>query len=784
MSATSILINIGAKTGGATNEIDKVNKSLGGMEKSSARAKKAFLAGAVAIAAGAAVATAGAVKAINAASDQQQAFGALDSVFKKQAESVKKWADQQARWGLSATDAANSAALLGAQLKNAGYNASEAAKRSQKLVGLGADLAATYGGTTADAVDAVSAAFKGEFDSLEKYGVSLKAADVTARLAAKGQDKLTGAALKQAQAAAIQELLWRQTKDAQGQAAREADSFAGVMAALSAYTENAAAALGELLLPIASKVVGVIGRLVKSFTAAVEAFKKGKSAGGIAKALGLTSEQGAIIKTVLGVIKDGFATAKEVIGQVVTEAKKWLSVFTAIGSTLMNGVIVVFNTLRDIFFAVKPVIEDVGRVLYDAFEAARPTVEKIVLALQDLFTYVADVLGPAISKFAQRIADDLGPVIESVGTFIRERAIPAFKKFADIFTEKVVPAGKKVADAIKKIIEDVQPVVDFILQKVIPTLVDKLSPAFTAVSDAVTAIVDVVTSIVGAFASWVSSSETATTVFQVIAGVLAALAAAFILVNVAVGIWSVVGAIATAVTTAFGAAVAFATSPLTLIIVAIIAVITVIVLLYKNWDKITAFLSNVWAKIKDTAARIWGSIKQFFADLWTAIKTKLSEAWNGIKTALSNAWTRIVDAVKTKTSALVTFVKGIPKKLLNAIGNLGSKLFQKGKDLIQGLIDGIKSMAGRILDAILGLLPGPVRGIVRRAVGLAAPIGAGRTAVTPLGASTRAATSTATINVNSSGLGVVDSPRALINLLETHQTRMGRKPGTPRRLAW
>lgn len=40
------------------------------------------------------------------------------------------------------------------------------------------------------------------------------------------------------------------------------------------------------------------------------------------------------------------------------------------------------------------------------------------------------------------------------------------------------------------------------------------------------------------------------------------------------------------------------------------------------------------------------------------------------------------------------------------------------------------------------------------------------------------------VNVYAQGPDIPNSPRALINMLETHQTRMGRKPGTPRARAW
>lgn len=56
--------------------------------------------------------------------------------------------------------------------------------------------------------------------------------------------------------------------------------------------------------------------------------------------------------------------------------------------------------------------------------------------------------------------------------------------------------------------------------------------------------------------------------------------------NIAVGIWNVVGSIGSIVTTAFGTAIAFLTSPIGLVILAIGAVIAIIVLLVKHWDNV------------------------------------------------------------------------------------------------------------------------------------------------------------------------------------------------------
>jgi hypothetical protein len=187
---------------------------------------------------------------LEAASDLEQQFGALDSIFKELAPTLKDFAFGLAPIGLSAADASRSMALLGSQLKGYGLPVDEAAKKTQELTLLAADLAATFGGTTYGAVESISALFRGEYDPIEKYGVAIKKSDVNARLAAEGLSGLEGEALKLAEAQAALTLLFEKTTDAQGQAAREAESYAAQNAYLKAESENLKAEIGEALLPV------------------------------------------------------------------------------------------------------------------------------------------------------------------------------------------------------------------------------------------------------------------------------------------------------------------------------------------------------------------------------------------------------------------------------------------------------------------------------------------------------------------------------------------------------
>src|SRR5262245_26914665 len=161
--------------------VEKVEGTIGGLAIPAAAAS-----GAVLLFAG---------KAAGAASDVEQSFGAVESVFKDNADQVKAWArDSATQTGLATSDYAQMAAIVGSQLKGMGTPLDQVAGQTDDLIKLSSDLAATYGGDTAQAVEAVSSLLRGERDPIEKYGVAIKQVDVNAALAAKGLDGLEGPA--------------------------------------------------------------------------------------------------------------------------------------------------------------------------------------------------------------------------------------------------------------------------------------------------------------------------------------------------------------------------------------------------------------------------------------------------------------------------------------------------------------------------------------------------------------------------------------------------------------
>lgn len=323
----------------------------------------------VAVASGAAAAAYGAfaTDAMKSASELEQSTGAVEAVFKDQADGVMKMAENAAKTvGLSSAEYANSSAIMASQLRNMGVSQDEVAGKTDELIRLSADLSSMYGGTTSEAIEAVSSLLRGERDPIEKYAVSIKQADINARLAAEGLTGLEGEAAKQAETQATLSLLFEQSGDAVGNFARESDTAAGSAQIASAEWENAKASLGEQFLPVAvqaaewlGKISGIVGEHPQLFLAA------GAAIGSFATAaMGISGA----IKAV-----EGFSTAFKVLNTVLNANPIGL-VVTAVG-TLAAGLVYAYNESETF----RNYVNAFADTAYDVFSSVGRWIEQYII---------------------------------------------------------------------------------------------------------------------------------------------------------------------------------------------------------------------------------------------------------------------------------------------------------------------------------------------------------------------------------------------------------------------
>lgn len=192
---------------------------------------------------------------VQEAGDLEQSVGAVDAVFKESATQMHQWAaTASTSVGISKNEYNQFASVLGSMLKNAGTPMEQLGDKTNKLITLGADLASMYGGTTADAIEAISAALRGEMDPIERYGISLNDAMLTQEGLRLGIQKTGGSFDTQQKQLIVQSLLFKQSADAQGNFYREQDTYQHKTQVLAAQWKDLSAQIGERFLPAAGTV--------------------------------------------------------------------------------------------------------------------------------------------------------------------------------------------------------------------------------------------------------------------------------------------------------------------------------------------------------------------------------------------------------------------------------------------------------------------------------------------------------------------------------------------------
>lgn len=181
------------------------------------------------------------------------------------------------------------------------------------------------------------------------------------------------------------------------------------------------------------------------------------------------------------------------------------------------------------------------------------------------------------------------------------------------------------------------------------------------------------------------------------------------------------------------------TSPIGLVVIGIAALIAIIVLLIKNWDKVKAAAQNVWGYVKNVFESMGGSVSAFgdkfagikdkFAtfiagvqNLWTVVQPVVSAigelvttvfkiyiggaigAAIGYFTALANGIMDAISGIMTIFNGLVDFITGV------FTGNW--ELAWTGvKEIFSGIFETLGALAKTPINAVIGIINGAIAGI-------------------------------------------------------------------------
>jgi len=337
-----------------------------------------------------------------------------------------------------------------------------------------------------------------------------------------------------------------------------------------------------------------------------------------------------------------------------------------------------FDTLSiaiDAFNAILEALKPLGQWLFD--ELLKPIAEWTA----DLFLSAWDLINEALSSFADWCEKNPGTIqaiTVTVGAF--------FAAWKGIELLSFIQQSGGVITALKGI-------TSAIYGATAAKLVDK---AETIYLNALYAK-DFVVSIGSSIAALVKQAAQ----FAITTGAKIADAVATASMTVATAAWNVCCTVATAVTTAFGAAVAFLTSPIGLVILAITALIAVGVLLWKNWDTISAKAKEIWEKIEETFKKFDDFLQGVFQKDWSECFGEFGDILNGFMANASNIW----ESIKGVFNGVVTFVKGV-------FSGDWKKAWEGVKQIFKGVFDGLVAVAKAPINIIIGILNSMISGIV------------------------------------------------------------------------
>lgn len=252
-------------------ELQKAERAVAGFGKnakdSSEQLKNVFIGSAVAF---------GAKQIIDSAAQLEAAVGGTAAVFGTASVEIDKFSKAAAETaGLSEKAARDLTSKLGSSLQGAGMDAEAAAKQAVFLTQTGADLAATLGGSTEEAVSALGGALRGEYDPLERFGIALTANQVNAQAVAMGLADSESSVSAYAKQQATLALLTEKSAFAQNMFAKEAGTAEGAAKIAAAQLQDTSADIGKSFLPIYTKAAEVIGALAKAFGALPDSVQTG-----------------------------------------------------------------------------------------------------------------------------------------------------------------------------------------------------------------------------------------------------------------------------------------------------------------------------------------------------------------------------------------------------------------------------------------------------------------------------------------------------------------------------
>ena len=299
------------------------------------------------------------------------------------------------------------------------------------------------------------------------------------------------------------------------------------------------------------------------------------------------------------------------------------------------------------------------------------------------FAGLASAIGPVVQLAMGGLAWAWQNVLLPLSSWAIQSVAPAF---FDLLSAAM--------QALNPIVEAFQPFAQFLWESF-------LQPLAEWTGGVVVSVIEGIVNGLTLFSAWISENME---MVQGIVTLVGSFAAAWVLVNTALAVWNVISLIATAGATALGAAMALLTSPVTIAILIIGALIAVVALLITHWDQVkqaggaalqflqeiwaaacewfntvvvqplVALFSTFWQTVQNLAQlalsklqAIWGTLCGWMQRL---VIDPLTSMWTGFKDIVLNLWDGIAGGVRGAVNSIIGFVNGMIRGAVEGVNTV------------------------------------------------------------------------------------------------------------------
>ncbi|WP_126990569.1 hypothetical protein [Candidatus Kurthia intestinigallinarum] len=426
-----------------------------------------------------------------------------------------------------------------------------------------------------------------------------------------------------------------------------------------------------------------------------------------------------------------FMTTVTAIGSFLSSA--WSSIVAAL-TAVWNGIVVVaqtiwglltayfttvFNIYKTIFTTAWTVISTVLSTIWTGIVAVAQTIWGLLTAY---FTTVFNVY-KTIFTTAWTV---ISTVLTTIWTGIVSGASAIWSGLTSFFSSLwsgISSVFSSVWNAIKSTLTSIWNGLKSTASSVFNGLKSTITTIFNSIKSTATSVWNGIKSTLTSI--WNGLKSTATSVFN---GLKSTITTVFNAIkSTATSVWNgiksslttVFNGIKTAATTAFNALKSTVTS----VFNAIKSVATSV------WNGIKSVVTSAVNGIKSVVTSVFNGIKSVVTSVMNGIKSVITSAWNGAKSVVTSAVNGIKSIVTSVFNSLKSVVSSAMNGVKSAIQNgwnaaksflTSINLVSIGKNIIQGLVNGIKSGVGAVGKAI-SEVAGNIKSKIKGALGIHSP---------------------------------------------------------------